>query len=148
MVSTKPTASDVAKCHHGVWDGEIITNETLIGGINSGDFRDHGQVISMEECMGYCCDESDCDLSFMIDKDCYTVKCYKPSLCKTRSAKPTAFTPMIAFKKAAKLGELRTNNATPQYFKKFVQIYSAYSEDQGVCFKEKWRLNVRKFIKY
>lgn len=95
------------QCPDDAWDKSIVTNETLIGGINAGDFRDHGQADSMDECMGYCCSESDCDLSFMIDKDCYTVKCYSPSLCKTRIAKPTAFSPQIAFKKSSKYGKLK-----------------------------------------
>ena len=102
---TTPALSTLMKkCSAELWDEEVVRNSTLVGGINAGTFRDHGQVDSIGECMEYCCSESDCDLSFMIDQDCYTVKCYSESLCLTRTAKPTAFTTLIAFKKAYKIG--------------------------------------------
>ena len=94
------------KCSAADWDEKVIVNRTLVGGINSGEFRDHGQAESMAECMGYCCSEPDCDLSFMIDKDCYSIRCYKANLCQTRDAKPTSFLPQIAIKKTSKLGKL------------------------------------------
>ena len=76
----------------------------MVGGINAGEFTDHGQEGTIGECMSHCCMEKDCDLAFMIDKDCYTVKCKNPGLCRTRSARPTKFKPQIAFKKASEAG--------------------------------------------
>ena len=87
------------------WDGKEIQNRTLVGGINSGDFREHTLATTMEECMGQCCKEDDCDLSFMIDKDCYTVKCSRSDLCQTRKAKATSFIPRIAYKKKSNVLE-------------------------------------------
>ena len=55
--------------------------------------------------MGYCCESKDCDLAFMIDKDCYGVKCKDPAMCKTRAARPTKYRPIIAFKKATETGK-------------------------------------------
>ena len=84
---------------HCQWDHKVIYNHTLVGGINAGDFREHVKVSTMDGCMDQCCQEPDCDLSFMIDKDCYTVKCLKDELCETRQAKATSFVPKIAYKK-------------------------------------------------
>ena len=91
------TASEAAnKCD---WDGKYIANHTLVGGINSGDFREHTKASTIEKCMANCCKEDDCDLSFMIDTDCYTVKCFRSDLCQTRKAKTTSFVPKIAYKR-------------------------------------------------
>ena len=93
---TSATVNSDNKCE---WDGKTILNHTLVGGINSGEFREHTQATNMSQCMGQCCKEEDCDLSFMIDNDCYTVKCTRSDLCQTRKAKTTSFIPKIAFKK-------------------------------------------------
>eukprot|EP00794_Sanderia_malayensis_P011221 gene11221-12400_t len=87
-------------CTADVWDGEIKENVTLVGGVNAGDFTDHGQTDSFNECMNFCCDSKECDLAFMIDNDCYGVKCKDPNNCRTRAARPTKYRPMIAFKKS------------------------------------------------
>lgn len=102
--SASKNTQEVRKCFEDEWDHKVITNRTLIGGINAGDFRDHGQTDTMTDCMSFCCSDPDCDLSFMIDKDCYSIHCYKTSLCHTRVAKPTSFLPQIAFKKTSKVG--------------------------------------------
>ena len=93
-------------CSADAWDGDIRENVTLVGGVNAGDFTDHGQANTFNECMNFCCDSKDCDLAFMIDKDCYGVKCKDPDQCKTRSARPTKYRPMIAFKKASETGNV------------------------------------------
>lgn len=78
-----------------------------MGGINAGEFTDHGPADNIEECMGYCCESKECDLAFMIDKDCYGVKCKDPSNCKTRPARPTKYRPIIAFKKSSESGKIQ-----------------------------------------
>ncbi len=105
--SEKPSPKPKEKqstCSSEVWDGEIQENVTLVGGVNAGEFTDHGQTDSFNECMSFCCDSKDCDLAFMIDSDCYGVKCKDPSNCKTRTARPTKYRPMIAFKKSTETG--------------------------------------------
>lgn len=98
----------IANCTSNAWNNTIIYNHTLVGGINAGDFREHGRKDNMQDCMSHCCAEEDCDLSFMIDQDCYTVKCIKPELCKTRMAKSTSFLPQIAFK-------IKQQSSQPQF---------------------------------
>ena len=38
-----------------------------------------------------------CDVAFMIDDNCYAVKCFSPALCKIRPAKPSSLHPQLAF---------------------------------------------------
>lgn len=97
--SIKPLGN-TKKCE---WDGKYISNHTLVGGINSGDFKEHAKAITIEQCMDNCCKEEDCDLSFMIDTDCYTVKCSRSDLCQTRKAKTTTFKPKIAYKRRSNM---------------------------------------------
>jgi len=97
------------------WDHKVIFNHTLVGGINAGDFREHIQASTMDECMDQCCREQDCDLSFMIDKDCYTVKCLKEEFCGIRQAKETSFVPKIAFKRKLNDVESKFSNRYVYY---------------------------------
>ncbi|XP_031554877.1 uncharacterized protein LOC116291804 isoform X2 [Actinia tenebrosa] len=80
------------------WDGDVLYNQTLIGGINAGVFTDNGKTTTMDLCMQSCCKQPACDLAFMIEDDCYSVACTSPSSCKTRAARPTQFYPRISFR--------------------------------------------------
>ncbi|XP_065055660.1 uncharacterized protein LOC135684164 isoform X2 [Rhopilema esculentum] len=102
--SSKSSSNKGATCSSEVWEGERLENMTLVGGVSAGEFTDHGQTDTFDECMGYCCGSKDCDLAFMIDNDCYGVRCKDPSMCKTRPARPTKYRPIIAFKKSSATG--------------------------------------------
>ena len=104
--SSKSASSKGAACSSDVWEGERLENMTLVGGVSAGEFTDHGQTDTFDECMGYCCGSKDCDLAFMIDNDCYGVRCKDPSMCKTRPARPTKYRPIIAFKKSSATGRI------------------------------------------
>lgn len=36
----------------------------------------------MAMCMDRCCAQRDCNVAYMVDKNCFSVACYSPSLCK------------------------------------------------------------------
>ena len=42
----------------------------------------------MKDCLGKCCSANKCDLAYLIDSDCYAVKCFSPELCKVTSEPP------------------------------------------------------------
>lgn len=84
------------------WDGDVLYNQTLVGGINAGVFTDNGKADSMEMCMQFCCKKSRCDLAFMIEDDCYSVACSAKDKCEPRKARPTHFYPRIALSKSFK----------------------------------------------
>nr|XP_058966247.1 uncharacterized protein LOC131792849 [Pocillopora verrucosa] len=81
------------------WDGEILSNYTLVGGINAGTFSDNGKTTNMDICMQFCCKRDTCDLAFMIEDDCYSVSCNSNGACEPRKARPTHYLPRIAIRK-------------------------------------------------
>lgn len=81
------------------WDGQILYNYTLVGGINAGTFSDNGKTNNMDLCMQYCCNRESCDLAFMIEDDCYSVACNSNGVCEPRKARPTHYNPRIAIRK-------------------------------------------------
>lgn len=81
------------------WDGEILHNYTLVGGINAGTFSDNGKTSNMDLCMQFCCKRESCDLAFMIEDDCYSVACNSNGACEPRKARPTHYFPRIAIRK-------------------------------------------------
>lgn len=44
-----------------------------------------------------CCDKETCEVAFMIDGNCYGVRCYDQERCRIRKAKSTALNPMLSF---------------------------------------------------
>lgn len=92
-----PTASTQQKSV--CWDGEILHNYTLVGGINAGTFTDNGKTSNMDICMQFCCKRQACDLAFMIEDDCYSVACNSNGACEPRKARPTHYFPRIAIRK-------------------------------------------------
>ena len=92
-----PTASTQQKSV--CWDGEILQNYTLVGGINAGTFTDNGKTSNMDICMQFCCKRQACDLAFMIEDDCYSVACNSNGACEPRKARPTHYFPRIAIRK-------------------------------------------------
>lgn len=74
-----------------------LTKVTLKGGLKAGDFTDTGKVGSIKECYATCCQQSSCNLAFMLGQNCFAVKCYNKDLCSTIPAQPSIFNPQIAY---------------------------------------------------
>ncbi|XP_029205947.2 uncharacterized protein LOC114969793 isoform X4 [Acropora millepora] len=76
---------------------KTLTKVTLKGGLKAGDFTDTGKVGSIKECYATCCQQSSCNLAFMLGQNCFSVKCYNKDLCSTIPAQPSIFNPQIAY---------------------------------------------------
>ena len=76
---------------------ETIENHRLMGGMKAGVFTDHGEVNDLETCTEYCCKDRECHLAYMVDKSCYSVKCYNSELCTTFQAPHFFLNPVMAF---------------------------------------------------
>ena len=37
---------------------------------------------NMDMCMDRCCAQQGCNLAYMVDKNCFSVACFSPALCK------------------------------------------------------------------
>ena len=85
---------------------------TLKGGLQAGDFTDVGKVTNLEQCYDTCCQQSHCDLAFMLGQNCFSVQCKDKKLCGVTKAQPSIFNPQIAYVlKRTKVIPI-TNNAT------------------------------------
>ena len=40
-------------------------------------------------CMDRCCAQRDCNVAYMVDKNCFSVACYSPVLCKISDVSAT-----------------------------------------------------------
>lgn len=67
---------------------DLEQNVTLRGGINSGHFTKLGEVADMQTCIDACCQDLKCDVAFMPETTCYSLKCFNEGLCETVPAKP------------------------------------------------------------
>lgn len=76
---------------------ETLKERRLIEGMKSGVFTNHGDVSDFESCVMYCCHDRSCDLAYMVQSTCYSIKCFSSDSCKTFVV-PTFFVnPVIAF---------------------------------------------------
>jgi len=53
----------------------VLKGVTFDGGIITGNFTDHGFVQEFSSCIEKCCSSKTCDVAFMVEKNCYSVKC-------------------------------------------------------------------------
>ena len=77
--------------------GNVQESVTLVGGITSGYFRDHGKVKDMQKCRRICCEMPHCHLAFMLSSNCFSVACKSASACKTQPANPSRYSPKISY---------------------------------------------------
>lgn len=77
--------------------GKVQESVTLVGGITSGYFRDHGKVKDMQKCRRICCEMPHCHLAFMLSSNCFSVACKSAGACKTQPANPSRYSPKISY---------------------------------------------------
>ena len=79
--------------------GGVRKGVTFNGGISAGNFTDHGYVEEFSSCIEKCCSTEACDVAFMIEKNCYSVKCAKNKRrCIPIVARSTKFKTFMAVK--------------------------------------------------
>ena len=75
----------------------ISYDVTLRGGKYAGKYKAFGPVNDMAECIRVCCMERYCDLAFMINGTCFTVRCHTEEACQEVRSPGTGFKPMISY---------------------------------------------------
>lgn len=92
--ASKGALSDFSQCRTSIVHNDV----TLVGGINAGKFTDLGDAENMTICSQRCCFKDACDVAFMLEGECYGVKCINESLCETRPARnPARYNPKIVY---------------------------------------------------
>lgn len=80
--------------------GGVREGVTFNGGIRAGNFTDHGFVQEFSSCIEKCCSSQTCDVAFMVENNCYSVKCAtNMRRCLPVVARTTKFKTFMAVKK-------------------------------------------------
>ena len=79
-------------------ESKIDKNVTLAEGRNAGRFlKANKSITSMKQCVSQCCGIRDCDLAFMLNKDCYSVICDSLESCAPKKNKKGSKDTLIAY---------------------------------------------------
>lgn len=81
----------------------IKTDVRLAGDLSAGEFVDHGVVRGIKSCIIKCCRDPLCNVTYMIGKKCFAVRCRSAELCRTIPSLPHALSPTVAFLRREKL---------------------------------------------
>ena len=81
----------------------IKTDVRLAGDLSAGEFVDHGVVRGIKSCIIKCCSDPLCNVTYMIGKKCFAVRCHSAELCQTIPSLPKALSPTVAFLRRKKL---------------------------------------------
>lgn len=53
-------------------------------------------VDKMDDCIGHCCGSKRCDVAFMVNKNCYLVKCHDSDSCELKRSENPKFDTMLS----------------------------------------------------
>ena len=76
---------------------EVIYNIGLRYGLKTGTFLYIGEVTSVRDCLKNCCLQLQCDIAFMLDRFCYTVKCWNDLTCRGASRPQSRYSTVAVF---------------------------------------------------
>ena len=98
VLGLSPNAQSNSKQTHKVCSHSNLYREvTLRKGFYAGKFTSHGKITRPKDCLDICCKENHCDLIFIYQNHCFTVKCHSSFACEIVQARPTTYKPMVAF---------------------------------------------------
>ena len=90
--------SVVLRTQNEVCKSNVISYDvTLRGGRHAGKYKTFGPVDNMAECIRVCCIEKYCDLAFMINGTCFTVRCHTEEGCQEVRSPGSGYKPMISY---------------------------------------------------
>ena len=53
-------------------------------------------VDKIDDCIGHCCGSKSCDVAFMVNKNCYLVKCHNSDSCELKRSENPKFDTMLS----------------------------------------------------
>ena len=71
-------------------------NVTLTKGPKAGKFYKMAGIHKMDDCLGHCCGSKRCDVAFMVNKNCYLVKCFNSDSCVLKQSDNPKFDTMLS----------------------------------------------------
>lgn len=77
--------------------GDYFVNVRLRGDVGAGVFTKRGKVTSMVQCSRFCCDDESCDLAYLLENVCYSLRCHSEELCQVVTSSPLSVNPTVAY---------------------------------------------------
>lgn len=71
-------------------------NVTLTRGAKAGTYYKMAGTKMMDDCVGHCCRSKRCDVAFMVNKNCYLVKCHDSDSCELKRSDNPKFDTMLS----------------------------------------------------
>ena len=85
-------SSDKTPCRKSA----VNYNVTLSKGAKAGKYYKMAGINKMDECLGHCCGSKRCDVAFMVNKNCYLVKCFNSDSCALKQSDNPKFDTMLS----------------------------------------------------
>lgn len=96
-------SSDKTPCRKSA----VNYNVTLSKGAKAGKYYKMVGIHKMDECVGHCCGSKRCDVAFMVNKNCYLVKCLNSGSCDLKKSDNPKFDTMLSVVSKAKAKETK-----------------------------------------
>lgn len=82
-------------------------NVTLSKGAKAGKYYKMVGIKEMDGCVKHCCGSKRCDVAFMVNKNCYLVKCHNSDSCDLKKSDNPKFDTMLSMVSQTKLKEAK-----------------------------------------
>ena len=85
----------------------IFVTGIMKSGLNAGEITRHGIVKNEKECLKLCCEDTKCNVAFLLKKHCYSVTCHDAFDCMIDHMKESWYSPRIALVRGIVEGKTR-----------------------------------------
>lgn len=100
-------SSDKTPCRKSA----VNYNVTLSKGAKAGKYYKMAGIHKMDECLGHCCGSKRCDVAFMVNKNCYLVKCFNSDSCAIKQSDNSKFDTMLSMVSKSNAKETKGKSA-------------------------------------
>ena len=74
----------------------IFVTGIMKSGLNAGEITRHGTVANEKECLVKCCEDTKCNVAFLLKTHCYSIACHDADDCIIEHMKPSWYSPRVA----------------------------------------------------
>ena len=101
-------------------------NVTLAKGAKAGTYYKMATVDKMDDCIGHCCGSKRCDVAFMVNKNCYLVKCHNSDSCELKRSENSKFDTMLSMVSKTKGKTIQGKRQYVQHITSGTSLFSSF----------------------
>lgn len=101
-------------------------NVTLAKGAKAGTYYKMATVDKMDNCIGHCCGSRRCDVAFMVNKNCYLVKCHNSDSCELKRSENSKFDTMLSMVSKTKGKTIQGKRQYVQHITSGTSLFSSF----------------------